>query len=49
MKNIGRRVMRSHHEDECGWEERERKTEAQLDGQRECGLAGEGTAGGGDA
>ena len=30
-------------EDGCGGEEKERKTEAEVDGQCECGLEGEGT------
>ena len=29
--------------DGCGGEEKERQTDAEVDGQRECGLEGEGT------
>ena len=33
--------------DGCGREEKERKTKAEVDGQCECGLEGEGTVRGG--
>ena len=36
-------------DDGCGSEEKERKTESEVDGQCKCGLEGDGTVGGGDA
>ena len=36
-------------EDGCGGEEKERKTEAEVDGQCKCGLEGKGTVWRGDA
>ena len=36
-------------EDGYGWEKKERKTEAEVDGESRCGLEGEGTVGRGDA
>ena len=38
-----------YYKDRCGGEEKERKTEAEVDGQCKCRLAGEGTVGGGGA
>ena len=35
--------------DGCGGEEKERKTETEVDGQCKCGPEGEGTVEGGDA
>ena len=46
----GRRIREEKSdEDGFGGEEKERKTEAEVDGQCECGLEREGPVGGGDA
>ena len=47
-ENIHEDYVGKMDDDGCGRQEKERKTEAEVDGQCECGLEGEGTAGGGD-
>ena len=43
---VGKKMMLK---DRCGGEEKERKTEEEVDGQCKCELEREGTVGGGDA